>query len=31
MEKNKLNIPGTPSHLPDYYLCYAGLLKDTAI
>ena len=29
--KNKLNIPATPSHLPDYDLCYAGMLLDNAI
>ena len=29
--ENKLNIPATPSHLPDYDLCYAGHLYDNAI
>lgn len=29
--KNKLNIPATPSHLPDYDLCYTGVLYDNAI
>ena len=29
--KNTLNIPATPSHLPDYDLCYAGLLLNNAI